>query len=227
MIRILAFHNKHRLGDLSRRSIMAMLPPDIREKASRFHHWRDAQACMIGRRLLAYALNGFGMPNALGNIRYNEFGRPLIDGPVDINISHSGNWVICGVSDTSRIGIDIEQVQPTTVTDFYNYLDEDEKAAIERSSDRIALFFHFWTRKESTIKADGRGLSFPLLDVKFKDEGVAMTGSQVWHYYPIGENGVLNRDGEFYSAHLATDQELGLIPEIGEVGLNEIIYEHA
>jgi 4'-phosphopantetheinyl transferase len=141
-----------------------LLPADQKEKNSRFERWQDRHLHLFGKLLLIEGLKLYGFDNGeLKNISYNKNDRPYLrNTEIDFNISHSGNYVICAISCNSKIGIDIEEIKSIAFIDFKNVFSIREWSEIEKSSDPTLKFFNFWTRKESAIKADGRGLSMPL-----------------------------------------------------------------
>ncbi len=80
---------------------------------------------------------------------------------LDFNISHSGNRVVCILSTQGRVGIDLEETGDIAIDDFQSQFTTAEWAAITGSSMPLQTFYHYWTAKESLIKADGKGLQIP------------------------------------------------------------------
>lgn len=103
----------------------------------------------------------------------NKYGKLKLKGNDNIhfNISHSGDYVIVGISDT-EIGVDIEIYKDAkheiidlakryyTKEEYDWILSFDEK-------DRIEAFYKIWTLKESYIKFEGKGLSISLSSFGF------------------------------------------------------------
>ena len=74
-----------------------------------------------------------------------------------VSITHSGDYVACGVSDTP-IGVDLEvmrQVSPLLLTKALN---EEERAFVSNSEDENLSFLKLWTAKEAYLKLTGEGL---------------------------------------------------------------------
>lgn len=95
----------------------------------------------------------------------NSFGKPFAENlPVHFSISHSGDMVVCAVSD-KEIGIDIEKIKP------YN-LRAAEKFAAPSELDYISScengFFEIWTLKEAYFKCIGTGLGADIKNVSFE-----------------------------------------------------------
>lgn len=89
-----------------------------------------------------------------------------------VSITHSGDYVACGVSDTP-IGVDLEvmrQVSPLLLTKALN---EEERAFVSNSEDENLSFLKLWTAKEAYLKLTGEGLGglkkacvLPLMQMK-------------------------------------------------------------
>lgn len=97
--------------------------------------------------------------NAPFTIEEDGYKRPYLNGSfgvtVDFNVSHSGEYVLCGLSTGAKIGIDIEFIDQSI-----NYMglsssvfSKQEVKLINSPSD----FFNLWAKKESLIKVIGTG----------------------------------------------------------------------
>lgn len=95
----------------------------------------------------------------------NEFGKPALKhSPIHFNVSHSGEWVVCGF-DTNEIGVDIEKhhtVNWTIARRFYSIAENARLAQCQSDDLRDKAFFDIGVSKESYIKAIGIGLRCPL-----------------------------------------------------------------
>ncbi|MCO6479816.1 MAG: 4'-phosphopantetheinyl transferase superfamily protein [Phaeodactylibacter sp.] len=183
-------------------ALLKPLPTDIRQKARRYRRWQDAHACLFGKLLLAKGLNRLGMDGAamLHQLQYTEYGRPFLPGPIDFNISHSGEYVACALSNRCRVGIDIEKIKPIHLPDFRRYMTDAEWDSVTSAAEPLRAFYYFWTRKEAAIKAHGSGLSLPLKEVVIGDGKVIMEGKG----WPLHEIGL----AAGYVCHLVTDEPL-------------------
>jgi len=175
----------------------AALPEPLRMRISRYRRWEDRQAGLFGKLLLAEGLRRCGRPAHLENLIRDGAGRPFLDGEMDLNISHSGDYAVCAISPAGRVGIDIEKVRSIDVADFQRQMTSDQWEAILASEDRVETFFRLWTQKEAVTKADGRGIAIPLETIVLRG-GRAFLDDAVWELreVPIAEG---------YLCHLATD----------------------
>lgn len=148
-----------------------LLTQEERERADRFHFEADRQRSVLGRGLLRVLLGHFldAAPAELV-FSYGEQGKPRlggnIEGGVEFNVSHSGEWVILGLCVGRSVGVDVEQIREMTDMESLaeRYFAPAEVRAL-RSLDvaeRREAFFTCWTRKEAYVKAVGAGFSMDL-----------------------------------------------------------------
>jgi len=154
------------------------LPSDIQNRINRYVRWQDRQAGIFGKLLLVAGLEKYGYsPDCLNNLLYNDFGKPFLDKRIDFNISHSGAYAVCAVSDRGTVGIDIEKIRNIELSDFKGYMTPDEWNHIKNSDSPYEKFYEYWTVKESVMKAYGKGLSVPLKDIRVNKESVRLYDS--------------------------------------------------
>lgn len=100
-------------------------------------------------------------------IRRNKFGKPYLENVRNFhfNCSHSGNWVVCAVSNDA-VGVDIEAIRHIDFNVAKRFFSEKEYAYLEEvdPSFRLSYFYDLWTLKEAYIKKIGKGLSLKLSD---------------------------------------------------------------
>jgi len=181
MIHVLFTCFDSEIPDERREYYLRKMPESIRDKINRYVRWQDRQAGLFGKLLLLKGLTEYGgySPDCLNSLSYNDFGRPFIDSDIDFNISHSGDYVVCAVADREKVGIDIEKIRPIVLSDFKNYMTYREWEDIAASDRQYDRFYEHWTMKESVIKAEGRGLSIPLTDIRLHQRKAAVYDT-VW-----------------------------------------------
>lgn len=147
----------------------ALLSNDEKARSSRFKFDRDRECYIISRGILRLLLAGYLRQEPHDFVfSYTQFGKPFlaVDGSLRFNISHSGNMAVFGFARNEEIGVDIEKIKD----DFdilelaQNFFAQKEIEVLEHLPKEAlpGAFFRCWTRKESFIKAEGSGLSFPL-----------------------------------------------------------------
>lgn len=107
--------------------------------------------CGISPEKIDFAKNGYGKPYA----------KNL---PVYFSISHSGDWVVCTVSD-KETGIDIEKIRPHKPKSAEKFATEKELEYIYSAEKG---FFEIWTLKEAYFKCIGTGLGADIKNVSFE-----------------------------------------------------------
>jgi 4'-phosphopantetheinyl transferase len=136
---------------------------DFQKKIISFRRWQDAQLSLLGRILLYKGAEKFNEKYNDSSIRYTDYNKPYFeDEELYFNISHSGEMVVCVVTDVCDIGIDVELLRDIQVEDFQRQMTEGEWHKISTSFNKIASFYNYWTQKEAVIKSSGKGLSIPL-----------------------------------------------------------------
>jgi 4'-phosphopantetheinyl transferase len=196
------------------------LPATLQQKVLAYRRWQDAYASLFGKLLLEMALRKAGLPGDLTGLRTTVYGRPYLEGGPDFNISHSGNRVVCIMSTSGRIGIDLEATGDIAIGDFQSQFTAAEWTTITGSATPVLTFYHYWTAKESLIKADGRGLQIALDSLDISDgqgvrdgpdnnPNILLNGSR-WHIrsLPFFPN---------YACHIACDHPIGNL-EVTEIG---------
>lgn len=143
---------------------LAAVTPARRKNAARYRKREDA-ALSLGVELLlrfAFAKAGEPFPTAFSKTAQ---GKPFApDSSLCFNLSHSGEWAVCAVSDTD-IGCDVEQLDPAHADVAKRFFTAAENAQIDEAGEesaRVCRFFRLWTLKESFQKATGQGMHLPL-----------------------------------------------------------------
>lgn len=102
------------------------------------------------------------------DVYINDDGKPMTEG-ICFNLSHSGNFVICAVSN-EPIGCDIQQIKemPHFSEERFASLEEKLHLAHLVGDEYNREFVRIWTRKESYLKMLGIGLRVPLHALEIK-----------------------------------------------------------
>ena len=161
---------------------ISKLPPKIHSDVERYVRWQDRQSVLLGKMLLLKGLRQhMGQGATLEEFSYAPHGRPFLirRNRIDFNISHSGGHVVCAITPTGRVGIDIEKIRSLNLMDFKAFLRATEWDDIWKAKEPFDMFFSCWTKMESVIKADGRGLSVPLYSLYIEGDTAILDG-HVW-----------------------------------------------
>ncbi|MEI5992045.1 hypothetical protein A5881_003601 [Enterococcus termitis] len=134
-----------------------------RESISKYKFISDKKRALIAGLLIRAMLKEI-VPEYYNAINFfkNNYGKPYIKGVPELyfNISHSGDYVCCAVSD-EEVGIDVERINLSIdIRNFKTFFPEEEWCQIiSKSKNSIDNFFSLWTLKESYVKKIGKGLS--------------------------------------------------------------------
>ncbi len=144
--------------------LLTRVSGSCRERAARFRRQIDGENTVLGELLLREMLLHL-TGCVVVSLGRDPYGKPYWreQTAVQVNISHSGNFVACAVAPAS-VGIDVQvssQASPALVRRFF--APEEARYVMEGEADSQALrFCRIWSMKESYIKRDGRGLRIPL-----------------------------------------------------------------
>lgn len=144
--------------------LLRFSPADKQQRILRQRIKQNADTMVAGSALVRYVLRKvFHIPRD-AHIAYGEFGKPYLpDYPnVYFNLSHSGQYVVCAVSDRP-VGIDIQVIRPYYLDVVRRVYNPRELEQIKNSADPASEFTKLWTKKEAYLKMLGCGL---ITDIK-------------------------------------------------------------
>ncbi len=159
--------------------LLARLPAPMRQSITQLKRWEDRQRSLAGKLLLDRALGLLGRPSSLDDVVLTPFNKPVINGELYFNISHSGNYVVCCATKNHPVGIDVELMVALNIHEFRSQMTDSEWRRVEGSEDPRREFYKYWTDKEAVIKANGKGLSIPLKEFEIID-GQTVIENCVW-----------------------------------------------
>ncbi|RGR15253.1 4'-phosphopantetheinyl transferase family protein [Bacteroides ovatus] len=139
----------------------------------------------VGRYLLYSILEekGFLDIESPPIIKYNYYGRPyLCDIPIDFNISHKKEIVVCSVSSKGFVGVDIEKQATLNISTYNQILCKKEIDIINNATDKLACFYELWTKKEAVIKGEGLGFFMPIPNFE-NTWDYYKSSNHIWHIY--------------------------------------------
>jgi 4'-phosphopantetheinyl transferase len=144
----------------------------MKELKNEIHIWQtESEDKNFCRRILSQYINK--TPDEILFIR-TQWGKPALAGKPELqdnpgiffNLSHTQGYTVLAVTSFPGVGIDIEKIVPiddkTPLAE--TCLSAQELQQLERTPPEKwePTFYDYWTRKESVIKAQGKGLSTDL-----------------------------------------------------------------
>jgi len=153
-------------------------------------------------------------------LRAGQHGKPgLADEACGLafNVAHSKGRVLIALSRAGEVGVDIEQENDAieALELARSTFHADDLVCIEHAAEteRAALFFRCWTRKEAVAKADGRGLSLPMssfsvgISADVVEEFAVGVAKSAWDQHAenagAAESGYLFDNGGYFVRDLA------------------------
>lgn len=154
---------------------------DFRNRILKYRRWQDVQLSLLGRMLLSNAFKKLNKQFNEENLKYTSYNKPYFeDEKVRFNISHSGNIVVCILSEVCEVGIDIETIDTINIDDFKFQMTNLERQRIIYSDNIKHAFFEYWTQKEAIIKACGKGLSIPLQSFEIANDSTTINNEMYY-----------------------------------------------
>jgi 4'-phosphopantetheinyl transferase len=176
------------MDDIVDQGLMAeyesLMSDQERVRYKRYRFEKDRMLHLIARALVRTTLSRYAdVEPTQWRFTANQYGRPEIAAgqeiaPLRFNLAHTEGFVVCGVTLERDVGVDVENHERVAKTAeiskrFFSTLEYTDLLRLPPEQQR-ERFFHYWTLKESFVKAHGQGLSLPLGRFSFH-----LSGSQV------------------------------------------------
>ncbi len=121
-----------------------------------------------------------------GEISFSRtyYGKPYIEGSnIQFNVSHSGEYVVCGIS-TKPIGVDIEEIKNQDIACIAKrFFSKAELQFLNEEGETLFLerFYELWVLRESYLKWLGLGLTKPLdsFSICITDENITVNDKNI------------------------------------------------
>ena len=193
---------------------MSLISVNRKEKIDKLNNPVTARLSLGAGVLLHIAMKEEGYLDLYEQIKHGAHGKPYLeDVPFYFNLSHSGEFVICAY-DNKPMGADIQLKKNKIPSRLNKIFSEQEmkRYSILNEKEQKDFFYNIWTRKESLIKCDGRGLRIPLNEISVTDDDICFDGKRIY-------SKDLNILQPQYSISLSSEKEI-LMEEIREITSN-------
>lgn len=178
-------------------NLLTNLPKDLLIKNKSYKNWKDRELNLQGKLLLIEGLKLYDIDlKCLEKLKYNKYGKPYLDLDLDFNISHSGEYVICVLAKGLRLGVDIEKIEGFDLDSITGVFTKNELFHINSYEKKEKIFYDYWTKKESIVKAIGGGLSIALEDIEIYKKKQLSYDNNTWYIQKI-------QIDNLYSCHIA------------------------
>ncbi|KAI9133819.1 4'-phosphopantetheinyl transferase superfamily protein [Acaryochloris sp. CCMEE 5410] len=149
-----------------------LLSRDEQQRAQRFVRSQDQDKYVQVRGTLRCLLGQYlHIPGQTLCFDYGDYGKPQLISScnslnLQFNVSHSHELAVIAVTQTTAVGIDIEQVNPQAryidISQRFFATAEHETLLQQPVEEQCRTFFQLWTRKEACVKAMGGSIAHAL-----------------------------------------------------------------
>jgi 4'-phosphopantetheinyl transferase len=162
-------------------AVLPLLDPTRRARVARLQDAKKQAQCTAAGLLLTHLFSNDGQPP---RFTHGSRGKPYLVGENApfFSLSHSGDWVFCGVAD-SEIGLDAQEFTPCREKIFTRWFTDAERTWLsEKADERFAML---WAKKEAYCKFTGFGLVLPpsSFSVPCPANGWDEANRCCWHEY--------------------------------------------
>jgi 4'-phosphopantetheinyl transferase len=151
-------------------SLLELLSAEEQERAARFKFIGPRNQYLISCALLRRALGRYlKIEGREVLFRTATNGKPELaaDSDLRFNLSHTQGATVFAITRKRQVGVDVERMRKDTnameLAERFFSRPEVQWLRSQPASEVIASFFSCWTAKEAYIKAQGEGLSMPLI----------------------------------------------------------------
>lgn len=182
-----------------------------KNRVFKYRHNIDKKLCLYSAllvRMKLVELTGISNSNLSFSTLSNQKPVLLSDINYNFNFSHTHNAILCGISYSKNIGVDIEKLRkiPSEIIDSSFHLDE-KKHVLASKSPEIA-FYEIWTQKEAYTKYLGIGLNDDLASLNTKHPKL-QSHFLTWKYNEYICSTFSNNNTPVNIEYLSEDQILG------------------
>lgn len=172
MVEVFAINTEENISEEIYKQLLDKVSEERQERVSRYKFEIDAKRSLFAGVLARYIVcSKTNMKNEDICFNNNKYGKPYLCNIENqyFNISHSGNWVVCGWS-THEIGVDVQAINDIDLNIAKKFFCESEYLSIMNTNveEQKNSFYNFWTLKESYIKYKGCGFSIPIDSFEFE-----------------------------------------------------------
>lgn len=159
------------LKRVEQEKLLDLLDPDRKQRTMRIKCNEDRLRSIGAGLLLQFAFISYGYTKdewRRAIHKRSQCGKPSLENYPEFHfsISHSGNWVVCGVH-CEEIGLDIQRKKDIDQKIAKRFFAEEEYIKIQdqpANALKAELFYKMWTAKESYVKLVGTSIATGLTE---------------------------------------------------------------
>lgn len=144
--------------------LLKLVSTQRRKKIQRYVFETDRKLSLYAALLTLLSLSSVSELSALELVfDIDAKQKPVLLSTTDyhFNLSHTRGFVLCGISDDSTIGVDVEKIAVAPMEVMKQVFHPEETKYVETAPtlERDLRFFRIWTRKEAYTKQLGTGIN--------------------------------------------------------------------
>ncbi|RKD31338.1 4'-phosphopantetheinyl transferase family protein [Lacrimispora algidixylanolytica] len=171
-------------------SLISHISFEKQEKIRRYYFEIDKKLSFYAELMIRLALSKLlKLPPQKFRLTTTKNGKPfVIDYPnAYFNVSHSKNAILCSISNTGNVGVDIEQISKMS-EDLIPYISHPKEmnylSSLHQEIQNYA-FYKIWTRKEAFVKRNGLGICQDLTSIN------TLVNGDIYQYFTWKEENYL------------------------------------
>lgn len=153
------------LSDACFEKLVSLLTDDDLDRLAKLRQSKDQKRFQVARGALR-AISSIYLPNAGAlTLGYSEKGKPFWADHNDLqfNLSHSGDWILLGFSNTQPIGVDIQDMRPLknikgNAAIAFHPAEQLLFETATDTADDTDTYYQIWSLREAGLKSVGAGL---------------------------------------------------------------------
>ena len=150
-MQVLVFDDMTQCTEAEVQRMLPLVSAQRCEQAVKYKHV-FGQFCCLKSWLMLHSLTGISQ-----DWRYNEHGKPYLEGGPYFSISHCKEGIAVAINDTP-IGIDIEAIRHANEDLIVRTMNEEERLRVTGYGLPDRMFTRLWTQKEAIVKMEGTGI---------------------------------------------------------------------
>ena len=154
-MRVEIFDHMEQCTEAEVQRMLPMVSEQRRQQAMRYKH-TFGQFCCLKSWLMLFEDVEMSRYRDV-EWKYNEHGKPYIEGGPYFSISHCKEGIAVAIDD-QPIGIDIEALRHAETDMIERTMNEEERLQITGYGLPDRMFTRLWTQKEAVVKAQGVGI---------------------------------------------------------------------
>ena len=159
--------------------LRSLLSDEEKDRLARLKITNKREEFLCSRGILRIILSRYVTEDPKNlTVNYTSAGKPFLPGTgIQFNISHSKDFLLCGISLNKQIGLDIQEIYSISsldriINNFFSPAETRYLHTLPSGETYREHFFAIWTAKEAYLKAVGDGIQGSFNQISIIPESV-------------------------------------------------------